>query len=336
MTDSTSEKPDRRAALHRIAGLAAAPAGFPLLAGVLGSENVPLISSASAAAYDGVQPNQGGVVHIPGASVPTVTIAEWMDPKAVTGPFRIAQSKAALERAPATAARYEAKLYNFPSGSLRTMTFKKGGPVMHQITFETQIYVLSGTATLTPLPGHQGKPVKVSAGDALFLPSGYLSNPKTSEDFVILQAMVGRTVREAKSKIVTAKQAEVSEIAQWQADGKEFRVTKPEERRNAPKTANLQVLKRYVAEGNSIRVDTMKGGRSNTVTNNRVDVLMYIAKGHFRRKEGDQMLDLVAGDCIREKMGHTGHWEPQEESVFIATDAPMNLNMPPPDSVPLR
>ena len=60
------------------------------------------------------------------------------------GPFRIAGNKAAFEKAPPEAARAEAKLYDFPSGSLRTLTFKKGGPVMHQITFETEIYVLSG------------------------------------------------------------------------------------------------------------------------------------------------------------------------------------------------
>src|SRR4051812_38104174 len=109
MTDQSSAKPHRRAILHRMLGVAAAP----VLTGIL-TARAPLIPSASAAAYVGVQPMQGGVVHIPGASAPTVTIAEWMDPKAVTGPFRIAQSKAALERAPATAARYEAKVYDFP------------------------------------------------------------------------------------------------------------------------------------------------------------------------------------------------------------------------------
>jgi uncharacterized cupin superfamily protein len=187
---------------------------------------------------------------------------------------------------------------------------------------------------LTPLPGLPGKPVKISAGDALFLPSGNITNPKTSEDFVLLQFMVQHTVHGAKSAIVTAKQAAVSNSANWQVDGKEFSAAKPEEMKKVPKNAVHISVKRYVFEGNSIRVATQKGsGRSNVFNNSRGDVLLYIAKGKIRRKEGDQMLELVAGDAVREKKGNSGYWEILEESIFIATDAPMNPAMLPPASI---
>ncbi len=333
MTDSVSEKPDRRSALQRMLGVAAVPLALPVLGKVLGLDGLPLISSAQAAANIGVGSDQGDIVYVPGSAARTSMVAEWMDPKSAIGPFRIAGNKAAFDKAPPEAARAEAKLYNFPSGSLRTLTYKKGGPVLHLITFETEIFVLSGSATLTPLPGHPGKPVKVSAGDALFLPSGYLSSPKASEDFVILQAFVGRTEREAKSMIVTRKQAVHTESSEWEVDGKEVRATKPDEIKKAPKGAHHLSLLRYVGEGNSIRHATIKGARSGTGTTSRVDVLIYIAKGRVRRKEGNQMLDLVVGDCIREKLGNPGYWEPLEESIFIATDAPMNPGQFPPASI---
>ena len=45
----------------------------------------------------------------------------------------------------------------------------------------------------------------------------------------------------------------------------------------------------------------------------------------LRRQEGNQMLELSAGDALREKIGNPGWWEPLEDnSVFIATDAPVN------------
>jgi uncharacterized cupin superfamily protein len=326
MTNPVSEDSDRRRILQLMIGLAAVPVG------VAGVVRLPLISRAEAAGNPGAQPNQGDLVHIPAASAPTTMIAEWYtgDTDNTSGPFRIAASQAAFDKAPASAARYEAKLYNFPSGSLRRLTFKKGSPVVHLITFETEIYVLSGTASLTPLPGFSGNSVKVSAGDALFLPSGYLNSPEASEDFVILQAFVSRTVSEAKSAIIAPGQAVGSEIVEWEADGKEVRATNRDEIRRAPKNAHRLTLKRYVAEGNSIRVVTLRGSRGSTDTTSGTDVLIYIAKGRVRRKEGNQMLDLVAGDCMREMIGNPGYWEPLEESVFIATDAPMNPGLPPP------
>ncbi len=331
MDDSRSELPDRRTALRTIVGLAAVPAGLSL-GHFFDAAGFPLIPPAHAIGLHGVRADQGDVLHIPGASAPSTMVAEWVqfDPKDGYPNFGIAATKETLAKAPATAARYEAKLYNFPTGSMRTLTFKAGGPVLHMITYETGIYVLSGTASLIPLAGHPGKPVTVSAGDALFLPSGYLSNPKASEDFVILQAFVSRTVREAKKGIITTKQAAPIEAAEWQVDGKEFRLDGLAEIRKAPKNAHRISSRRHIFDGLTFYAVTLSGGRGNVDMRGDIDILMYIAKGRVRRTQGDQTFELVAGDCTRQSAGKSDFWEPHEETLFIAVRAPMSPNMLPP------
>ena len=266
---------------------------------------------------------------IPGSAAPSKTHAEWYDAKAPAGPNHIAANANALAKAPANSSKYEAKLFNYPSGSLRVLTWKKGEAVYHQVTFETEIYVLQGTATLTPLRGFKSKPVKLNQGDALFLPSGVIDNPKPTEDFVILQAFVNTTDKTGKRAIIDAKNAKETQTAQWQADGKDMTASKPDDVRKAPANAARFTTKRYEFEGSSIRVATLKkGGRTNLNKQARADVLIYLAKGRLRRQEGDQSFEMVAGDTTREKMDNTGYWEILEDSVFIATDAPATVASP--------
>ena len=325
MTTDLPDKPDRRTALTRVFGVGAASVALPLV-----SRLIPEAQAASA--HVGAQKNQGDVIFIPGRDAVTTTLAEWQDPKVATGPFRIAASKQALERAPKEACRYEAKTYNYPSGSIRVLTFKKGGPLHHMISFETEILVLAGSATLTPLPGLAGKPVTVKAGDALFLPSGNFTAPKLSEDLVLLTFLVSNTKKDAKASIIKGSDLKATVSMEWEEGGKEVNARTPEEMKKAPKGAHQLTLKRYVFDGNSIRHATLKGGKSGNFKNTRVDVLIYIAKGKVRRIEGDQTLELVAGDTIREKLGNPGWWEPHEETIFIATDAPVNPGLAPPSN----
>jgi uncharacterized RmlC-like cupin family protein len=222
-------------------------------------------------------------------------MAEWPDPEQ-RGAQRIAASKEALAKAPATASRYEAKAYNFPSGSLRVLTFKKGGPVHHLIAFETEIYVLQGSATLMPLRSFPDKPVKVAAGDALFLPSGVLVNPKAEDDVVLIQAVVASSAAKPKKTIIRAHDA--------RASGK---------------------TRTYAGDGNAIRVLTLgKGEAANLSTGARSDVLAYIVKGKLLGQAGD----AIPGDAIREKLGTPGSWKAAEESVVVATDAPISPTAP--------
>ena len=336
MTDSTPETTHRRALLGRMVGVGAASLALPFMPRLLSMNGPSLISSAKAAAgYTGVLKNQGGLVHIPASAAKTSTVAEWYDPEGRTGPYRIAGSKAALENAPEDASFYEAKLYDFPGGAVRVLTWKTGSPVAHMITFETEILVLSGSATLTPLMGFAGNPVEIKKGDALFLPAGYITNAKLSEDLVLLTYVVSPAKSESKASIVSSEDAPISETLSWEENGELVSASEPDDMEKAPKNARRRLLQRYVFDGNSIRIATYTaGGRTASFTITRTDVLIYISKGRFRRKEGDQILDLSAGDALREKMGNEGWWEPLEDgSTFIATDALVNPGVPPSASI---
>jgi quercetin dioxygenase-like cupin family protein len=314
MADSRLKMPERRAVLRNLVGLGAVPVGLPMLWSVLGTIGAAPISTAHAADFPATPAERGNISHIPGASAPSSLIAEWYDSTQTPGNgFRIAATRAAFDQAPVAASRYEAKLYVFPSGTLRTLSFKKDVPSYHLITFETIIYVLSGTAILTPLDNHPGKPVNVRAGDALFLPSGVLMNPKPSEDLVILQGFVERTVRNARKSVVTSKQAHSADTVDWQVESSALRA------------------KTFPFEGNTLRVITLKGARSARVTSKRADVLVYVAKGKARRTEGNHVIQIVAGDCVREKVGGTASWEPLEETTLVAIDARLDPAMLPPD-----
>ena len=328
---STPDYTHRRALLGRMIGAGAALLAAPWMQRSLGISDPVLISSANAAAgYTGVFQNQGNLVHIPAAAAKTSTVAEWYDPEGRTGPYRIAGSKAALENAPEGASYYEAKLYDFPSGAIRVLTWKKGMPVAHMITFETEILVLSGSATLTPLLGFSGNPVEIKKGDALFLPAGNLTNSNPSEDLVLLTFVVSPTKSDSKASIVSANDAPISETLSWEESGNLVTASTPDEMAKAPENARRRLLQRYTFDGNSIRIATYSaGGRTASFTITQTDVLIYIPKGRFRRKEGDQILELSAGDALREKIGNEGWWEPlEDDSTFIATDAPVLPSVP--------
>ena len=314
MPDSRPDMPDRRAVLRNLVGLGAVPVGLPILWSALGAGAASPISTAHAADFPGTAAEQGDISHISGASAPSSLVAEWYDSTQPPGNgFRIAATKATFDKAPVTASRYEAKLYVFPSGTLRTLTFQKNVSSYHLITFETIIYVLSGAATLTPLDNHPGRPVIVRAGDALFLPSGVLANPKSSENLVILQCFVERTVRNARKSIVTSKQAHTLDTVDWQVENNALRA------------------KTYPFEGNTLRVVTLNRAHNARVTARTADFLVYVVKGKARRKEGDRIVQIVAGDCVREKVGGAASWEALEETILVAIDARLDPAMLPPD-----
>ena len=311
----------RRSALQLVGGLGAGALLLPLM------DRLSLIPSAAAQAA-AAPTDWTNIVKIGSKEAVTVPMAEWEGVLggAETGvaSFRTAIGKD-VAKAPPNASRYESKTYQYPSGALRTLSFKKGEPVLHQVTFETSIYVLQGSVTLYPLYGHQGEPTTVNAGDALYMPSGVLKNPNPQEDTVLLLAQVGSTSPKPKSSIVLGSSAPENPNLQWQQDGKDFSASKPEDIAKAPPNALKSTVKRLAFDGNSIRIASFKaGGKGNTFTITRTDVLIYIPKGRFRRTEGNQTFELVAGDTTREKIGNPGFWEPLEDSVFIATDAPFD------------
>ena len=207
MSSIKSRITNRRKALRDLTGLGAIAGMLPLL-GRFGDEQSPmsLFPAAFAQGAPGIGAGQGNVAFLLGAKMEAVPMAEWepksSDAGAEVGRFRIAHGEQAVSRAPADASRYTAKAYDFAGGSLRVLTWKKGTPVVHQITYETEIMVLEGSVELTPPYGIAGPSAKLKKGDALFMPSGTLRNLKTTSDTVLLQAFVAGTSDKPKGSIV--------------------------------------------------------------------------------------------------------------------------------------
>ena len=269
----------------------------------------------------------GQLIHIPGAAVKPIPLAEWEVPvRDAEGPqvarIRIAEGRAAVDRAPPEATRYSAKEYVFPMGMLRVLTFAKdAGPLVHQITFETELFMLQGSGTV----GVGGEDVSIKAGDAVFLPSGVLRNPEPTEDTVVALFTVAHTAESPKSMVVRGADLDTVTIAQYVRDGESQTVMQPQDIASAPAGAGIFDLKRYRFDGNSIRHAMLrKGGSTTPATNGRTDILIYITKGRMLRHEDGKTYEVVAGDAIREEFGKTGYWDLLEESEFLATDMPFD------------
>jgi quercetin dioxygenase-like cupin family protein len=268
-----------------------------------------------------------GVVHIPRKDAQTLAMAEWEVVQEGRGEqtgarVLIAEGDEAVGKAPAGASRYEARTYKFPSGAVRVLSWKRGdGPVIHQITFETEIYMLEGAAEVDVA----GVPTKIAAGDAVFMPGGVLRNLKPTSDTVVVQFFVSATTSAPKASVVRGDALKESWTVQWREGDKPMTARTPEEIAKAPPGAARYAVKRYVFDGNSIRLaDLKKGGITNTVKTGASDALFYVTKGRLRRTEGDEVFEAVAGDALRELAGVAGHWELLEDSAFIATDAPFD------------
>ena len=216
----------------------------------------------------------------------------------------IAEGKDAVDRAPASASRYEARAYKFPTGTIRVLTFKKQpGGVVHQITFETEIYVLQGEVTVDVA----GKPTTLKAGDAAFLPSGIMRNKKPAGDTIVVQYFVNYTSSVPTAQAVRGKDLKTESVKQGNAH---------------------YDYRRYPFDGNSIRFATMhKGGETPSGVLQRTDALLYVMKGRLRRTEGDEVFEVGPGDALREERGVAGHWELLEESTFLGSDAPRPLGV---------
>jgi quercetin dioxygenase-like cupin family protein len=313
----------RRSAFQLAGGLGAAALLLPL------ADKLGLAPQAAAQTPAPTAADRTDIVRIGGNEAITAPMAEW---EGVLGGAEsgVASNRIAIgkdvAKAPPTASHYESKTYQYPSGALRTLTFKKGEPVYHQITFETSIYVVKGTVTLVPLLGQTGDPVTVKAGDALYMQSGVLKSPASQDETILLLAQVGSTTPTPKKSIVLGDSATANISYQWQEGDKPMSASKPEDIAKAPANALKSEVKRLAFDGNSIRIASFKaGGKGNTFTITRTDVLIYIPKGRFRRTEGSQTFELKAGDTTREKIGNPGFWEPlEDDSIFIATDAPFD------------
>ena len=54
-----------------------------------------------------------------------------------------------------------------------------------------------------------------------------------------------------------------------------------------------------------------------------VDVLVYLVSGRMQITIGDEVKTVSAGDALREEAGKPASWDVLEDSVFVATNAPL-------------
>jgi quercetin dioxygenase-like cupin family protein len=243
--------------------------------------------------------------------VPVVPMAEWeIEQRGAaeqTGArILIAAGPEEIARAPATAIKYDSQTFRFPTGSLRVLTFnKKAGGVLHQITTETQIYVLKGSGVVDV----RGVPTEIRAGDVVNLPSGVLRSRKGKpEDTKILAFTVGHTMKDAKATVVRGKDTPDKPLTEGPKSGVD--------------TAKVSV-QRYVFDGNSVRVARLKAPGKTSVAKPATDVLIYVASGQMQITVGNEVKEVSAGDVLREEAGLPTFWDVRKDSMFIATNAPL-------------
>lgn len=271
------------------------------------------------------------LIHIPKDKAVVTPMAEWEVANPNAGPgasprIGSAAGQAAVDRAPDYATRYESREYVFPMGMLRVLTFEKdAGPLVHQITFETELFLIQGSGTV----GVGDAEEALVAGDAVFLPSGVLRNSAPTEDTIVALFTVSHTAEHPKSMIVRGADLDEMLIAQYIRDGEAKTAVKEEDIKDAPEDAGRFLLKRYSFDGNSIRkANLFKGGKTTPATNSNTDILIYITKGRMRRTEDGVIYEVRAGDAIREEYGKSGYWELLEESEFLATNMPFDPSKP--------
>lgn len=223
---------------------------------------------------------------VKGKTLQAVPMAAWED---ANGKAQIATGKGQIAKAPAKAVKFSMKSVAWPSGTVKEITFSKGG-VFYPISDETQIYVKSGSITAN-IGGAQ---TVLKAGDVAVRPTGNL----------------------------TGKEAAV--LVTWNVDSldgkKASTVVRGADVKDPAKDAMVGV-KRYEFPGNSIRVASMLKGGKNGPASAKTDSLIYLKEGHVRFFEGDEVHDVVAGDFIWEEAGQQHRWEHVDGGTFVTTSA---------------
>lgn len=241
-----------------------------------------------------------------GQDTPVTLMAEWEVLQTGRGEqtgarILIAAGEEELSRAPANAVRYESRTFGFPSGEIRVLDFsKENGGVLHQITTETQLYVVKGSASV----GIAGEQVELSAGDVAHMPSGVLrSIPGKIEDTTV----VAYTIPSPTTPAVVVR-------------GRDNPITVIGSGAKAGEAGAKVSVQRYAYEGNSIRIARLEGPGKNSPSTPRLDALIYLISGRMNLHLGDEIFEVKAGDALREPAGIPVFWDILEPSSFIATN----------------
>lgn len=250
---------------------------------------------------------------VPGADVAAAPFATWIE----DGTVRTASGADIAAQAPAQAVRYAVKAVKWPTGTVRVLTFSgSAGGVLHLITDETELYVLSGSAVVDV----GGAATPIAAGDAVSRPNGALRNGSQANDAVILAWSVGSTVANPKPMIVRAGDVTAETTAEWLDGDKVMRTaTTADTNAKAPAHAVKLISRRYNFDGNSIRVARFVKGGTRQPAKMTADSLIYVTGGPVRFHQADETAIVNAGDFIREEAGLSHVWEQLSDGGFITT-----------------
>ncbi len=252
---------------------------------------LPLIIAAalSAATPAGAQaPLADDVYVLAGASAKPVAMAAWADGAAVKSAMGADAAKA-----PATAVKYSATTAPWATGRVRVLTFSAAtGGVLHPITDETLLYVLSGTAQVDVA----GKPMMLAQGDVVSGGSGSLRNAGAAADAVVVTWNA-----KALSGALTPTHIKGADMKEGGGGG--------------------LALKRYEFPGNSVRAVKLTAGTKTNPNSAKTDSLIYVTSGNMRFFQNGKEFKVTTGDFIREVAGLMHNWDVTENSSFVTTSA---------------
>jgi quercetin dioxygenase-like cupin family protein len=247
------------------------------------------LSAAVAPAFAQVAPESATTLVVAGDSRAPVAMAAWQKGGALQS-----ASGDAVKQAPRKAVRYEAKMVAWPTATVKVLTFtRKGGGVLHPLTDETTVYVLSGSVDTTV----DGKPVTLATGDLASLPKGALTNPgKKAVDAVVVAWTAASLTPGATPAVVRVADVPPNKMGQM-------------------------TIRRYTFPGNSVRAVGQDAGFKTTPATAKTDSLIYVTSGAMTFFQDGQTFNVKAGDFIREVAGLMHNWDVGVASSFVTTSA---------------
>ena len=226
---------------------------------------------------------------VSGADRAAIPMAAWQQ----GGDVRSASGTRGVNGAPDNAVRYEAKMVRWPTATVKVLTFTKGGGgVLHPITDEKTVYVLTGRVNATA----GGQSITLGAGDVVSLPDGALTNAGGPSDAIVVAWTAASLTTDATPAAVKIGDVE-------------------------PRSMGQLKLWRYEFPGNSVRAVELGKGLKTNPNSAKTDSLIYITKGPLRFFQDGQEFLVTGGDFIREVAGLQHNWDVTNDSGFVTTSA---------------
>ncbi len=240
------------------------------------------------------------------------TVAEWE----AGGKANLA-ADAEAAKAPTEASRYSEHAYNFETGSIRILDFKRGAAVFHKIGSETALRVMKGSVDIEM----DGKKTALKEGDIVQSPKGAIRAAASPEAVSILLWNTTSRVKTPKTQVIKAEQTKPVTTMDYEADGKIVHAAKPEELAKAPKDAMTTTVKRYELDGNSVRVVHSENKGVSGTTSGKIDGLAYVTQGRATLVENGKEYIVSAGDAFRQAGGATHNWKRTGTFEFVSTSS---------------